>query len=136
LYADRVTDSMQRAIDETERRRKLQEAYNQKHGITPETIRKAIHRGIESVAAAHAKANAAVGRTEETQYITEEYLAELEAEMLAAAESLEFERAATIRDRIERMRDSIGETVDSVRESKPAKGRRGRGRVPRPKRQA
>jgi excinuclease ABC subunit B len=136
LYADRVTDSMQRAIDETERRRKLQEAYNQKHGITPETIRKAIHRGIESVAAAHAKANAAVGRTEETQYITEEYLAELEAEMLAAAESLEFERAAAIRDRIERMRDSIGETVDSVRESKPAKGRRGRGRVPRPKRQA
>jgi excinuclease ABC subunit B len=136
LYADRVTDSMQRAIDETERRRKLQQAYNEEHGITPETIRKAIHRGIESVAAAHAQANAAVGRTEETQYITEEYLAELEAEMLAAAESLEFERAAAIRDRIERMRDSIGETVDSVRETKPTKGRRGRGRVPRPKKQA
>jgi excinuclease ABC subunit B len=133
LYADKMTDSMQRAIDETERRRKLQEAYNEKHGITPETIRKAIHRGIESIAAAHAKANAAVGRTEETQYITEEYLAELEAEMLAAAESLEFERAAAIRDRIERMRDSIGESVDSIRESKTPKGRRGRGRVPRPK---
>ncbi|HEX6961951.1 MAG TPA: excinuclease ABC subunit UvrB [Lacipirellula sp.] len=136
LYADKVTDSMQRAIDETERRRKLQEAYNEKHGITPETIKKAIHRGIESVAAAHAKANAAVGRTEETQYITEEYLAELEAEMLAAAEALEFERAAAIRDRIERMRDSIGETVDSVKEPKSGKGRRGRGRVPRPKRNA
>jgi excinuclease ABC subunit B len=136
LYADKVTDSMQRAIDETERRRKLQEAYNEKHGITPETIKKAIHRGIESVAAAHAKANAAVGRTEETQYITEEYLAELEAEMLVAAENLEFERAAAIRDRIERMRDSIGETVDSVKEPKSGKGRRGRGRVPRPKRNA
>ncbi len=136
LYGDKVTDSMQRAIEETERRRKLQQAYNEEHGITPETIRKAIHRGIESVAAAHAQANAAVGRTEETQYITAEYLAELEAEMLAAAESLEFERAAAIRDRIERMQDSIGETVDSVRETKPTKGRRGRGRVPRPKKQA
>jgi excinuclease ABC subunit B len=134
LYADKMTNSMQRAIDETERRRKLQEAYNEKHGITPETIKKAIHRGIESVAAAHAKANAAVGRTEETQYITEEYLSELEAEMLTAADNLEFERAAAIRDRIERMRDSIGETLDSVKESKPGKGRRGRGRVPRPKR--
>ncbi|RIK80776.1 MAG: excinuclease ABC subunit B [Planctomycetota bacterium] len=133
LYADRMTDSMQRAIDETERRRKLQEAYNAQHGITPETIRKAIHRGIEAVAAAHAQANAAVGRIEETQYITEEYLAELEAEMLAAAESLEFERAAAIRDRIERMRDSIGERVEPVREPKGGKGRR-RGRVPRPKR--
>jgi len=134
LYADKMTDSMQRAIDETERRRKLQEAYNEKHGITPETIKKAIHRGIESVAAAHASANAAVGRTDETQYITDEYLAELEAEMLAAAENLEFERAAAIRDRIERMQDSIGETVDSVKAPKAGKGRRGRGRVPRPKR--
>jgi excinuclease ABC subunit B len=137
LYADKMTKSMQRAIDETTRRRQLQEEYNIKHGITPETIKKAIHRGIESVAAAHAQANAAVGRTEETQYITEEYLAELEEEMLAAADALEFERAAAIRDRIERMRDSIGETVDSVAAVKPTgKGRKGRGRVPRPKKNA
>jgi excinuclease ABC subunit B len=136
LYADKVTDSMQRAIDETERRRKLQEEYNAQHGITPETIKKAIHRGIESVASAHAQANAAVGRTEETQYITEEYLAELEAEMLAAADGLEFERAAAIRDRIERMRDSVGESVESVKDPKAGKRGRGRGRVPRPKRNA
>ncbi len=137
LYADRVTDSMQRAMDETERRRALQQIYNEKHGITPETIKKAIHRGIESVASAHAQANAAVGRTEETQYVTEEYLAELEAEMLAAADNLEFERAAAIRDRIERMRASIGESVDSVKDAKGGKrGRGGRGRVPRPKRNA
>ena len=134
LYGDKMTNSMQRSIDETERRRLLQHEYNEKHGITPETIKKAIHRGIESDASAHAKANAAVGRTDETQYITEEYLAELEAEMLAAADALEFERAAAIRDRIERMRDSIGETVDSVKEAKGGKGRRGKGRVPRPKR--
>ena len=136
LYGDKMTNSMQRAIDETERRRKLQHEYNEAHGITPETIKKAIHRGIESDASAHAKANAAVGRTDETQYITEEYLAELEEEMLAAADALEFERAAAIRDRIEKMRDSIGETVDSVKETKGGKGRRGKGRVPRPKRNA
>jgi len=136
LYGDKMTNSMQRAIDETERRRKLQHEYNDANGITPETIKKAIYRGIEADASAHAKANAAVGRTDETQYITEEYLAELEEEMLAAADALEFERAAAIRDRIEKMRDSIGETVDSVKETKGGKGRRGRGRVPRPKRNA
>jgi excinuclease ABC subunit B len=140
LYADKVTDSMQRAIDETIRRRKLQEAYNEKHGITPETIKKAIHRGIEATAAAHAQANAAVGRTEETKYITEEYIAELEAEMLAAADALEFERAAAIRDRIEQMQDAIGEPVDSIKEKVSGGGKRRRsaakhgGKVPRPKR--
>jgi len=146
LYADKVTDSMQRAIDETERRRQLQQVYNEKHGITPETIRKAIHRGIESEAAAHAQANAAVGRTDETKYITEEYIAELEAEMLTAADSLEFERAAAIRDRIEQMRDAVGQPVDSIKERIGGKGRRrGKGvqkkpsggpsgKIPRPKR--
>jgi excinuclease ABC subunit B len=140
LYADKVTDSMQRAMDETVRRRKVQEAYNEKHGITPETIKKAIHRGIEATAAAHAQANAAVGRTEETKYITEEYIAELEAEMLAAADGLEFERAAAIRDRIEKMQDAIGEPVDSIKEKVGGGGKRRRsavkqgGKVPRPKR--
>src|SRR5207342_1701199 len=119
LYADRMTDSMQRAIDETERRRKLQEIYNTKHGITPETIKKAIHRGIESEAMAHAQANAAVGRTDETQYITEEYISELEAEMYAAAEAMEFERAAIIRDRIEQIRDQVGKPMSAVREKEP-----------------
>jgi excinuclease ABC subunit B len=134
LYADRMTESMQRAIEETERRRTLQQAYNAEHGITPETIRKAIHRGIESDAAAHARANAAVGRTDEVQYVTEEYLSELEEEMLTAAKDLEFERAAALRDRIERMRNNMGEPVESVKESTGGRRGRGRGRVPRPKR--
>src|SRR6185437_3241798 len=108
LYADVVTNSMQRAIEETSRRRALQEAYNREHGITPETIRKSIRVGIESEAAAHAQANAAVGREDEQVYITEEYLSELEAEMMDAAAAMEFERAAALRDRIEQMRTSVG----------------------------
>src|SRR3954466_8142982 len=98
LYADRVTESMREAIEETERRRKLQEEYNREHNITPQTIIKSIRAGIESEATAHAQANAAVGKTDAAEYITEEYLLELQAEMLAAAESLEFERAAALRD--------------------------------------
>ncbi|HEX7377111.1 MAG TPA: excinuclease ABC subunit UvrB [Pirellulales bacterium] len=137
LYGDSVTDSMQRTVEETLRRRKLQQQYNEAHGITPETVRKTIKAGIEAEAAAHAKANAAVGRDNEDVYITEEYLSELEAEMLDAAAALEFERAATLRDRIEKMRASLGKKVADV-ESVSNKENRGRrksgGRVPRPKR--
>lgn len=142
LYADSVTESMQNALEETARRRALQEEYNRQHGITPQTIRKSIRLGIEAEAAAHAQANAAVGRTNETQYITEEYIAELEAEMYAAAESMEFERAAALRDRIVKMRDSVGKPVSEVNVREPKEGRRRRGRkgadarVPRPKKRA
>lgn len=99
LYADRVTNSMQRAMTETARRRALQLEYNKEHGITPETIRKAIRRGIEEDIQARAETRAAAGLDETTQ-VTQEYVNELEAEMLRAAESLEFERAASLRDRI------------------------------------
>src|SRR3954451_9584590 len=144
LYADRVTNSMQRTIDETSRRRALQEAYNKEHGITPETIKKAIFAGIESQAAAHIEANAKVGRTDETQYVTEEYIAELEAEMMAAAEAMEFDRAAVIRDRIGQMQDQIGKPLSAVKEKEASSGKRKgkkktgdpaqwKGRVPRPK---
>ncbi len=140
LYADKVTNSMQRAIDETSRRRALQEAYNTEHGITPETIRKSIRVGIEAEATAHAEANAAVGRTKDTQYITEEYLDELEVEMLAAAEALEFERAAALRDRIDQMREQMGKSVDEAEIEHATRQQRGKrrkrhgkaGRVPKP----
>jgi len=99
LYADKITLSMQRAIDETQRRRKLQLEYNREHAITPETIVKAIRRGIEEETSARAIARSAVGR-DELGDATLEYANALEAEMLAAAESLEFERAAALRDKI------------------------------------
>lgn len=138
LYADKMTDSMKAAIEETERRRQLQQEYNDAHGITPQTIKKHIRAGIESDLEAHRQANEIVGQTEETQYITQEYINELEKEMLAAAESLEFERAAAIRDRINQMKDSIGQPISSFKpekEDKSRKGRRGRrgSKVPRPK---
>ncbi|MDG2388294.1 MAG: excinuclease ABC subunit UvrB [Planctomycetaceae bacterium] len=150
LYADKMTDSMQRAIDETNRRRKIQEEYNTEHGITPETIKKAIRRGIEEEIAANRTAQNAAGEADETKYITQEYINELEQEMLKAAESLEFERAAHLRDRILTLQKQVGEsvTIKEGSESEPgfaksgrAKGgKRGKGKVrggnraPRPRR--
>jgi excinuclease ABC subunit B len=140
LYGDKVTDAMKNAIDETRRRRKLQEDYNREHGITPETIKKNIRAGIEEQVAAHREANAAVGRSDEADYVTQEYINELQAEMLAAAEALEFERAAALRDRIMQMQESIGQKISDVNvESHPSKGRgrrrgrKGLGKVPKPK---
>jgi excinuclease ABC subunit B len=97
LYADRMTDSMQRAMDETERRRVLQLDYNARHGITPETVRSVISSGIEEEIAARQLVAEVAGKD---NYVTEEYLEELHGEMLAAAANLEFERAAELRDRI------------------------------------
>jgi len=136
LYADKVTDAMKNAIEETRRRRKLQEEYNRRHGITPETIRKNIRAGIEAEATAHREANVAVGRDDETEYVTQEFINELEAEMMAAAEALEFERAAALRDRILQLQDAIGQKVSEVAvESYKPRSRRQKGgaKVPKPK---
>ncbi len=103
LYADKMTDSMQKAIDETKRRRDLQLAYNAEHGITPESVRSAISMGIEEEIEAHKVAQEAAGLSAD-DYVTEEYLEELHAEMLAAAQNLEFERAAALRDRIAQLK--------------------------------
>ena len=105
LYADKVTNSMQRAIDETQRRRMLQLKYNAENGITPETIKKAIRRGIEEEIQARGIARRAIGRDETTDN-TAEYLNALEAEMLEAAEKLDFERAAALRDKILELRSA------------------------------
>ncbi len=140
LYADRVTESMARAIEETNRRRELQIAYNREHGITPETIRKAIRRGIEDEIDARRVVQEIVGAKDEAQYVTQEYLGELEKEMLEAADGLDFERAAKLRDRIRDLQDRVGQpiTVISGSESGPGKKGRRRGggskRVPKPSR--
>lgn len=120
LYADKVTDSMKRAIDETRRRRALQLDYNVKHGITPETVRSAIGSGIEEEIAARKFVQEAAGQGAEN-YVTQEYLEELHAEMLAAAANLEFERAAQLRDR-------IGELKGQPTAAPQVKKRRGRRR--------
>ena len=119
LYADHVTDSMQRAIDETNRRRELQLKYNAEHGITPETIRKAIRAGIESEIAARRLVTRIAGQDED-QYVTQEYLEELHRQMLEAAENLEFERAAQLRDMIFRLR---GQSVTTPQVKKPRRSR-------------
>ena len=135
LYADRITDSMQQAIDETQRRREMQIEYNQEHGITPTTIRKEIRSGIEAESQARAKAHAAVGNTEESEQKQAELLAQLETDMLNAAAELDFERAAKMRDQIADLRD--GSSPTRARNQKRRRGRgksAGRSRIPKPKR--
>jgi excinuclease ABC subunit B len=128
LYADKVTASMQRAIDETDRRRALQLAYNADRGITPETIVKAIRRGIEEEVQARQVVRQAVGRDEATD-ADEEFLAALEAEMLEAAEKLEFERAAALRDRIQDIRSATGRGSSRPAASPQAQSARGRAKA-------
>lgn len=108
MYADRITDSMQLAIDETYRRRAIQEAYNAEHGITPQTIIKAI-RDIEMSRKKEEKKNAR--RFDITKVPKEELgklIAHLEAEMDFASQNLEFEKAAELRDEIEELREKMG----------------------------
>ena len=103
LYADTVTPSMRRAIDETNRRRSLQEEYNRQHDITPRTIRKAIRDSLTQQISAARTARQAISASE-AELAAIESIAELEREMFAAAEALEFERAARLRDRIEELK--------------------------------
>src|ERR1700742_4921 len=109
LYADKMTDSMQRAINETDRRRATQLAYNQENGITPASITSAIEMGLAGIL----KADYADLTEEEpnlealnfnTQQELDTYIAKLETEMRESAKKFEFERAATLRDQIKDLR--------------------------------
>ncbi len=107
FYADKVTGSMKKAIDETNRRRAIQEAHNKKMGITPETIKSS----IKDIAASIYEADywsVPIAAEEEADYgIGDEALKRLEAEMKEAAKKLEFERAAVIRDKIKEIKKKM-----------------------------
>ena len=105
LYADFVTNSMQTAIDETTRRRDTQLAYNIKHKITPESIQKAIRRGIDEEVQVRQLVQKASGTDNEDDFMSQELLKDLESKMLEAADALEFEQAAELRDRIQALTD-------------------------------
>ena len=107
MYADNITRSMKKAIDETNRRREIQMAYNEEHGITPQTIIKDIR---DSISAKKEVVNdEEILELEETANINddniEEHLAELEQQMFAAAEKFEFEQAAKLRDTIAELKE-------------------------------
>jgi excinuclease ABC subunit B len=123
LYADHVTNSMRKAIDETQRRRALQSAFNTEHHITPETVRKAIRDSIQREASESDLARLAVGEAE-SEYGAHETIKDLEEEMHQAADDLDFEAAAKLRDRIVLLQERAG--LKPLAEWKPRRVQRGR----------
>ncbi|MDY5006768.1 excinuclease ABC subunit UvrB [Candidatus Allofournierella merdipullorum] len=119
MYADEVTPSMERAITETERRRSIQMAYNEAHGIVPKTIVKSIREGIEI---SDHKENAKLSGHRMSKAEREQLITRLTREMKEAARLLEFEHAAFLRDRIDRLRRGENPTE----EPEAPKKRRGR----------
>ena len=103
LYADTITGSMRRAMDETARRREIQKKYNEEHGIVPQTIKKDIRDVIESMKAV----DDGEAKTKFKVSDYEKMIAGLTAEMMKAAENLEFEQAAELRDRIRKIEKEI-----------------------------
>jgi excinuclease ABC subunit B len=120
FYADSVTDSMRSAIGETDRRRALQEKYNREHGITPQTVRKAIQESLIDVCEAD-YVTVPVAAEEEEEYRSAEDVAKavaaLRKQMRAAAQELEFERAAELRDRLQHLEARELELRNGVRAS-------------------
>lgn len=106
MYADKITRSMKKAIDETERRRKIQTEFNEKHGITPTTIKKNI---AEIIQVTKSTENVEEVKEEFSQEQIENIIINLETEMYKAAEELDFEKAAQIRDQIAKMKREFSE---------------------------
>jgi excinuclease ABC subunit B len=109
LYADKMTDSMRRAIDETDRRRTVQLAYNEEHGIVPQSIINKMDMGLAQILKAEygdIEIEAAAEIPEfNTQADLETYIAKLESDMRDAAKKFEFEKAAKLRDSIKELRE-------------------------------
>ena len=107
MYADAVTDSMKRAIDETNRRRQIQDIYNRENGITPQGIRKTVHDITERVRALAETRAPYVTKDDMPRDDIMRLIKDLEAQMKAAARNLEFEKAALLRDQIVDLRKAI-----------------------------
>ncbi len=103
FYADRITDSMRKTMNETTRKRKVQTEYNKQHGITPTSIKKEIRDGIEAIKRAREIVQEAAGVTAETDDILQ-VVSDLEGEMEEAAKLMQFERAIELRDQIKKLR--------------------------------
>jgi excinuclease ABC subunit B len=138
MYADRITDAMKQAMDETERRRALQQAYNREHGITPETVKRAIfdinpasgNTDYYAVPRKKGDGAGARGSGAPASAVNEVDLAEriqaVRQEMFAAAENLEFETAARLRDELRRLQELAGGNVEVL---PPPKSERAPGRA-------
>jgi excinuclease ABC subunit B len=108
LYADNTTDSMRRALDETDRRRAIQRAYNEENGIIPQSVISAVDMGLAQILKAEygdVMEEEAAGLPEfASQADVDQYIARLETEMRDAAKKFEFEKAARLRDTIKELR--------------------------------
>ena len=124
LYADNITDAIRQLVQTTEYRRKKQTEYNQKHGITPRSVKRAIQQSLSEEHEAQ-KVEAAVFKENQSAYNTTELLRELEEEMFIAADRLEFERAALLRDQINELKKrAAGETGSPANLLTPEKPKR------------
>ena len=110
MYADTITESMHHAIEETERRRKIQEQYNKENGITPQTIKKAV-RDLISISKEVAKTEKTLEKDMESmsRKELEELIAKVQKQMKAAAAELNFEMAAELRDKMVELKKNLNE---------------------------
>ncbi|EGT4600328.1 excinuclease ABC subunit UvrB [Clostridioides difficile] len=106
MYADRITDSMQNAIDETKRRRDIQNLYNEEHNIIPKTIQKNIRDSIEATKVAEEEVVYGISDTDDKDKIRAN-IDKLKSEMMEAAQNLQFERAAELRDKVKQLEEKL-----------------------------
>ncbi|MCC0681125.1 excinuclease ABC subunit UvrB [Clostridioides sp. ES-S-0005-03] len=106
MYADRITDSMQNAIDETKRRRAIQNLYNEEHNITPKTIQKSVRDSIEATKVAEEEVVYGITDTDDKEEIKDN-IEKLKSEMMEAAQNLQFERAAELRDKVKQLEEKL-----------------------------